>query len=991
MQTTSTTLTLHRIDELTIKINDFEPIKGGCYCPVPRFISQKKATLNVESYDEMCFKWAVLAGLYSRTVKNKNRVSNYRLYAHVLNFDGISFPVALTDVCRFEAQNDVSVNVFGLEKQNEAKYLCMPIYLTGNKKENHVNLLMVEKDATGLSLEPTYHYVTIRNLGRLLGKQINLSQNKKTVCDRCLNSFSVQSKLIEHREFCGNTDSMCQLEVPCRKEDRIVEFTKYRNAVFKPFVLYANLQGIMEGPSRIISSVGLYVKNRMFPKESYYAAKRGPDCLQWFCQELMSLSTKINERLEQPNAPNCKLTKQQKTDYDLATLCHICDRKYYGKNIKIRDHCHISGSYRGPAHIACSLNVRGKARVSVVFHGLRESDAACVIAKVNELIAGDVTINRIDPQHPFTFTKRVLRETKEVSYSKNTYLKLIDSFSFIPKSLEILAGNLNEEQLDHLKSGLSQANDEQLMLAVQKSALVPVIDDWSMYDDRSLPAQWLFRSENGVEASEDEYDNSRSIWNSFGVTTVGEFCDLCLKIDVLRLVDVFESFRQTFFDIYSLDPVHYDSAALLAWESMLKFSKVRAELIGDIDQLLFVEKGYRPAFTHSPSSYAKANHVSMGDKYNPSQPEEYLLHFRAFDHLHERALSEYLPLSDFAWMPNISDFDVTSVPDDNPNGYILEVDLEYPTAFHKSHYDYPLCSEHMGPNHSDKQKYILHYRVLKQALAHGLLLKTIHRILRFKQSPFMRSFVQKNIKTAELSTENEIIRDICQLLNRALYEAATYNLRTSSETRLVKIWNAKNGIRRMVAMPHFNDSHILGESCVAIEMLPMKLVYNQTIAVGTTVLEMSKYLLNEFHYAHVKGKNAAEGFVELIYADGDSMIYRSNENIVQKCVQSSGGLMADANPEGLITEFVCAGPKMVGIRIGGEDVGDDPLQHITFDDYFRYRCALFPPTKEEGSIFDIPQANVDTNDQFIPRPQALVIQGMKSSTEEDSKLFVKMF
>ena len=86
--------------------------------------------------------------------------------------------------------------------------------------------------------------------------------------------------------------------------------------------------------------------------------------------------------------------------------------------------------------------------------------------------------------------------------------------------------------------------------------------------------------------------------------------------------------------------------------------------------------------------------------------------------------------------------------DDAPIGYLLEVDLEYPRELHDLHKDLPFCCEHQCPPGSkqekllttlhDKERYVLHYRALKQDLAHGLRLRKIHRILQFEQKPWLK-------------------------------------------------------------------------------------------------------------------------------------------------------------------------------------------------------------------------------------------------------------
>ena len=118
-------------------------------------------------------------------------------------------------------------------------------------------------------------------------------------------------------------------------------------------------------------------------------------------------------------------------------------------------------------------------------------------------------------------------------------------------------------------------------------------------------------------------------------------------------------------------------------------------------------------------------------------------------------MMEVLPHSQFRWE---EDFDIATkfwdVPDDGDVGYFLEVDLEYPKYLHDAHPDLPFCAEHRSAPGSkqqklmttlhDKEKYVMHYRALKQALKHGLILKKIHRVLKFERSAWLKPYIDFN-------------------------------------------------------------------------------------------------------------------------------------------------------------------------------------------------------------------------------------------------------
>ena len=122
-------------------------------------------------------------------------------------------------------------------------------------------------------------------------------------------------------------------------------------------------------------------------------------------------------------------------------------------------------------------------------------------------------------------------------------------------------------------------------------------------------------------------------------------------------------------------------------------------------------------------------------------------------------------------MEDLEGFDVKSIEDDAEVGYFLEVDLEYPPELHDLHSDYPLAPEKMRISHTmlspyqhdlkeelgykpaqveklipnlwNKEKYVIHYRNLKQCLSLGLKLTKIHRVLQFKQEAWLKPYIEK--------------------------------------------------------------------------------------------------------------------------------------------------------------------------------------------------------------------------------------------------------
>ena len=134
----------------------------------------------------------------------------------------------------------------------------------------------------------------------------------------------------------------------------------------------------------------------------------------------------------------------------------------------------------------------------------------------------------------------------------------------------------------------------------------------------------------------------------------GEYHDLYLKSDTLLLVDVSENFRKMCLEIYELDPARFISAPTLIQQAALKKTKVKLDLLTDIDMLLMIEKGIRGRLCHSINRYPKANNKCMKD-YDKTKESSYLKYCN-INNLYGWKMSQKLPVNRFKWFEDLSQF-----------------------------------------------------------------------------------------------------------------------------------------------------------------------------------------------------------------------------------------------------------------------------------------------------------------------------------------------
>jgi hypothetical protein len=146
---------------LKFEINTFryEPLKGKSYIPLPKALAEKKAIINMKNEDDKCFKWAVTRALNPIERDGERVTKILKLQSEKLNWEGIEFPTTLNQVKVFKRRNNISVNVFGYEKE------IYPLYHSALQSSDKTADLLLISDGD------KSHYCVIKSLSRLLATQ----------------------------------------------------------------------------------------------------------------------------------------------------------------------------------------------------------------------------------------------------------------------------------------------------------------------------------------------------------------------------------------------------------------------------------------------------------------------------------------------------------------------------------------------------------------------------------------------------------------------------------------------------------------------------------------------------------------------------------------------------------------------------------------------------------------------------------------------------
>ena len=246
-----------------------------------------------------------------------------------------------------------------------------------------------------------------------------------------------------------------------------------------------------------------------------------------------------------------------------------------------------------------------------------------------------------------------------------------------------------------------------------------------------------------------------------------------VQSDILLLADVFESFRDICIEIYKLDPANFLSPPGLAWQACLKKTKVELELLTDIDMLLIVGKGIRGRICQAVHRHAKTSRKYMNN-YNKDLELSYLAYLDE-NNLYGWAMSQKLPVNGFKWVEKLSRSNerfIKNYDENSDTGYFLEVDIDYPKyylIFIKIYHFYQkekckklICSI------KDNEKHVVHIRASKQALNHELILKMVHRVIKFNQRAWLKPYICLNTKNRK-EAKNEFEKDFFKRINNSVF------------------------------------------------------------------------------------------------------------------------------------------------------------------------------------------------------------------------------
>ena len=935
-----------KINSMKISFYKTEELNGTSYVKIP---FRTSAILNIQNNDKYCFIWSNLASLHPSENTHPSRVNNYIQYFNELNFQSFDFTNGFkcSDVHRFIELNNLSVNIYELnfyQDGDKCKHNLIPTEISKNESDKIIDLIIYKN-----------HYALIKKLHVFLG-----NHNKSFVCRRCLNSYTCENALLNHKEKCGD-DNICTIRTS--NESHL-----YWKKHFHKNPLYFRIIADFEADNEIEnSSVGNKTTNIYKQKpvlNGYYIISELNDVLEsgyyespldynnvdWFVKEVIKLENKMAFFFKNTKK-DIDMTQEDVENFENNNVCRFSEKEILSE--KVRDHCQLTGKYRGPAHNTCNINIKQKDSnfIPFAFHNLSNYDCHMFFKRLVDLKKEKVK---------FEIIPKTNEEYISVKYG---CIRFIDSYRFLSEKLEKLVKNLDEDDFKILKKEFPDKWQYLNKKLAYPYEYFNSIDDYKKPVDKLEKEDFFSRLINDFP-DDGDIERTKGIIKLFNIKNGEELTKLYCKSDVILLADVFEKFIKVSSEEYGISPLYCVSLPGYTYQCALKYTDIKIQTLQDKDLIFLIENNIRGGISSV-----------MGNRYIKSDENNKIIYADATN-LYGHSVSQFLPYDEIEmWHGHPDKYwrwldEILNTPDDSEIGYFPEVDLKYSDNIKQKTKYFPFCPENKkrNPNKyndymnkikpenytkskklicdwTDKKKYLIHYRMLKFYVRHGMIVEKIYEIISFKQSKWLEGYISFNT----------------QKRNKAKF---LENVRNRLNLELIKKDNIKKIITQQSKLT-FNGNQKSYENYDSYTFKKNEVVMDKAIYVGFAILELSKLHMYETYYDTLQPYFGQEN-LQLHYVDTDGMFLSMKTKDIIKDLKNLEDIFDFSNlekdhelfsnrnkkvigkfkietPKNIwIDEFVCLRSKAYSFKCKNEDENKNKIKgisksqskHIKFEEYY---------------------------------------------------------
>ena len=411
------------------------------------------------------------------------------------------------------------------------------------------------------------------------------------------------------------------------------------------------------------------------------------------------------------------------------------------------------------------------------------------------------------------------------------------------------------------------------------------IDDYQKPVNNLKKEHFFSKLKNKCPDNE-EIQRTMDIIERFNLKNGEELTEIYLKSDVPLLACVFEKFIEKSINEFDINPLYCVSLPSYKWQCGLKNTGINLQTLQDKDMILLLENNIRGGISSV-----------MGDRYIKSDENKKIMYFDA-NNLYGHSMSEPLPYDEYKFDNKVKLEDILNTPDDSDIGYFIELDLTYPNNIKEKTKNFPFAPMNKKSNSdnfndymkeikpdtyiqtnklicdwSNKKNYLIHYKILKFYIRHGMIVDKVYNIISFRQSRWLEKYINFN-------TQKDFEKDFYKLLNKIFYGKTMENVRNRLKIKFFKKDNYREIIKQQSKLT-FNRIHKSYESCDSYTFKQNEVLMDKPIYLGFTVLELSKLLMYETYYDKLQSCFGQEN-IQCHYMDSVTkdtpIIIKENEN-----------------------------------------------------------------------------------------------------------------
>ena len=947
------------------EILECSPLGGSC--ELHKIIHRRQVGVQVKNVefspsqtDNECFYFAIAAYFLSDPDGDDPPMDKIQSFMARHIDKNVEAPVPLKLIPAFEEANshlDIAVNVIF---QAEDGSLFPARASSKLDAINIINLLLFFTDQVSEDGEPILHYALIENLPKLLSKAgispegVQYS-HKKVLCFNCFSSFceTPRSTYLNHVKWCHQEKS--QRIVTPEKGDTVTYDPKNKSTKVG-YVFFFDFETLQKKPERVCScpssarskcehktiavsnqeafAYSFIMVNRegKVVEKECFVGESEDETMHHFLSTLKKMDVKYSKILR-TNIP-MNITQEEEKMFNNADYCHICHKRLNGDD-RVRDHDHLTGRYLGAAHNLCNLMRQESRRIVGYCHNFSGFDSHLIVK----------ALPKFEEKVKLTGIPLNREKFKMLIFGN---MMLCDSMSFLGSSLSSLVDTLkaSNHAFPLLKEWVD--GDQEKLDALNRKGVFPYeyLTCIDRVKERKLPPISAFTTTLSGQISADDYIHAQRVWDIFGCESIADYTRLYVMADTIQLAEAVLDLRNSIYDEFEVDLVHYLSLPMLSKDLMLKITGCNMELLSDIEQINMIRSGIRGGVSYVSHRYfnCEEEREKMG--------EDVCLNYVDANNLYGKALKMSLPLDNFQWMSEeeLENIDFEAISDSAPTSCILEVDLSYPEELHYEHSSFPLAPHQldidetmlspysMNALHSltEKKKhrakkltstflprknYVVHALNLKLYLKLGMKLEKIHRGISFNQSKFIAPYIEIcSKKRAEAPTKSR--SNLYKLLSNSLFGKLIEN---GSNRMEVKFIRSQEESRRNNTDPRMKSHLILGENLSIAFMKKKETLLNQSWAVGFSVLDLSKYIMQKLYYKALKP--AFGNRVTTVLTDTDSFLVAVPGKNSDEALQKIASVMDFSNyPPS--HHLYCLSRKNVPGYLKNETAGDEILETV---------------------------------------------------------------